>query len=163
PSCWSVPAERRADAAFTRFSPRLCEAEAQPDEERTDAPAFDRRPPRDRRGHRPLLPLRRPRPLGPVPRARHRGLPPGPEPGGGQCRLDLSQVMGLYEGKAGVRKFADILRGLPIVMRHLVTNVVIRGDGERARSECYVLAITGGEGQSGQTPGFYDDEFVKQN
>jgi 3-phenylpropionate/cinnamic acid dioxygenase small subunit len=79
------------------------------------------------------------------------------------CRLDLSQVLGLYEGKAGIRKFVETMQALPIVMRHLVTNVVIRGDGDRARSECYVLALTGGEGQTNQTPGFYDDEFVKQN
>ena len=79
------------------------------------------------------------------------------------CRLDLSQALGLYEGKAGVGKFVETMKGLPIVMRHLVTNVVIRGDGEHARSECYVLAITGSGAQTNQTAGFYDDEFVKQN
>ncbi|HZR85085.1 MAG TPA: nuclear transport factor 2 family protein [Candidatus Binatia bacterium] len=80
------------------------------------------------------------------------------------CRLDLSQVMGLYEGAEGIARFCDTMRSLPIVMRHFLTNlVVVEGDGERARVESYVLAITGpAGGPSTQMPGFYDDEVVKQ-
>jgi hypothetical protein len=46
-------------------------------------------------------------------------------------------------------------------MRHYTTNVVLHGDGERARAESYVLALTGGPGTSHQTTGRYEDEFVK--
>jgi len=79
------------------------------------------------------------------------------------CRLDLSQLMGLYEGRAGVRKFADTLAPLGVFMRHLVTNVVIEGDGERAHVECYVTAVTGSPQTPNRMTGFYDDELVKQN
>jgi hypothetical protein len=77
------------------------------------------------------------------------------------CRLDLSQVMGLYEGKAGIQTFAETIRKIGIFMRHITTNVVIRGDGQRARAESYVIAITGSEANANQTTGFYDDELVK--
>jgi hypothetical protein len=71
--------------------------------------------------------------------------------------------MGLYEGADGIKRFCDTMRSLPIVMRHFVTNVVIRGEGDRARVESYVLAITGPEGgPSSQMPGFYDDEIVRR-
>jgi 3-phenylpropionate/cinnamic acid dioxygenase small subunit len=79
------------------------------------------------------------------------------------CRLDLSQVMGLYEGRDGIRRFVDTLKPLGVFMRHLVTNVVIRGDGERAHVESYVVAVTGSPQTPNRTTGFYDDELVKQN
>ncbi|MEW6270531.1 MAG: nuclear transport factor 2 family protein [Thermodesulfobacteriota bacterium] len=79
------------------------------------------------------------------------------------CRLDMSQVMGLYEGRAGIQTFVDTLKPLGIFMRHLVTNVVIEGDGERAHVESYVVAVTGSEASPSRTTGFYDDEVVKQN
>jgi hypothetical protein len=78
------------------------------------------------------------------------------------CTLDLSQVMGLYEGREGLRRFAGTLAPLGLLMRHLTVNVVIEGDGERARAESYVLAITGSAGNVNQTTGLYADEFVKQ-
>jgi hypothetical protein len=79
------------------------------------------------------------------------------------CRLDLSQVLGSYEGTAGIGQFCDTLRSLGVFMRHLVTNVVIRGDGERAQAESYVTAITGAPGKTQQTTGFYDDELIKRD
>jgi hypothetical protein len=79
------------------------------------------------------------------------------------CRLDLSQVLGLYVGRPGVRKFVETMRALPITMRHLTSNVVLYGDGDRARGECYVLAMTGAPGNLSQSVGFYDDEFVKRD
>lgn len=79
------------------------------------------------------------------------------------CVLDLSQVMGRYEGHDGVRQFAATLAPLGVFMRHLVSNVVIEGAGERARVECYVVAVTGSAATPTSTTGFYDDELVKQN
>ena len=46
-------------------------------------------------------------------------------------------------------------------MRHYTTNVIVRGDGERARAESYVLAITGAPGASMPTTGRYEDELLK--
>src|SRR5205085_12575873 len=77
------------------------------------------------------------------------------------CRLDFASVMGVFEGTEGVRRFADTLRGIGIFMRHFTTNIVVRGDAERARAESYVLAVTGAPGSSAQTTGRYEDELVK--
>ncbi len=77
------------------------------------------------------------------------------------CRLDFGTLMGVFEGTAGVRRFADTLRGIGIFMRHYTTNLIIRGDGERAHAESYVLAITGAPGSSMPTTGRYEDELVK--
>ena len=77
------------------------------------------------------------------------------------CKLDFGSLMGVYEGTEGVRRFADTLKGIGLFMRHYLTNVVLHGDGQRARSESYVLAITGPPGSSSQTTGRYEDELVK--
>jgi SnoaL-like protein len=77
------------------------------------------------------------------------------------CRLDFGRLMGVFEGTEGVRRFADTLRGIGIFMRHFTTNIVVRGDGDRARAESYVLAVTGAPGSSAQTTGRYEDELVK--
>lgn len=77
------------------------------------------------------------------------------------CRLDFGSLMGVFEGPAGVRRFADTLKGIGLFMRHFTTNVIVKGDGERANAESYVLAITGPPGSSSQTTGRYEDEFVK--
>ncbi len=77
------------------------------------------------------------------------------------CRLDFGSLMGVYEGREGVRHFSERIRSLGLFMRHYTTNVVVRGDGERARAESYVLAVTGPPGASMQTTGRYEDELVK--
>jgi ketosteroid isomerase-like protein len=77
------------------------------------------------------------------------------------CVLDFGAAMGRFEGHAGVRRFAEILGGMGLFMRHFNTNLVIRGDGERAETESYVLAITGPAGGRATTTGRYDDEWVK--
>jgi hypothetical protein len=79
------------------------------------------------------------------------------------CRLDLSQVLGCYEGAAGIRQFSSMIGSTGIVMRHLVTNIVVRGDADHAQAESYVLAITGPPGGAQQTTGFYDDELIKRD
>ena len=77
------------------------------------------------------------------------------------CKLDFGSLMGLFEGRDGVRRFAETLQGIGLFMRHYTTNLLITGDGERARSESYVLAVTGAPGSSSQTTGRYEDELVK--
>jgi hypothetical protein len=77
------------------------------------------------------------------------------------CRLDFGSLMGVFEGADGVRRFADTMQGLGLFMRHFTTNAIVKGDGERASAESYVLAITGPPGSSSQTTGRYEDEFVK--
>jgi hypothetical protein len=79
------------------------------------------------------------------------------------CRLDFGRLMGVFEGNEGVRRFTEIMAGMGLFMRHYTSNIVIEGDGERARVECYVLAITGPSGGRMQTTGRYEDEFVKEN
>ena len=69
--------------------------------------------------------------------------------------------MGVYEGTAGVRRFAETMKGIGLFMRHYTTNVIVRGDGERVRAESYVLALTGAPGSSTPTTGRYEDELVK--
>ena len=77
------------------------------------------------------------------------------------CKLDFGALMGVFEGTEGVRRFAETLKGLGLFMRHYTTNVMLEGDGERARGRSYVLAVTGPPGATNQTTGRYDDEFVK--
>ena len=77
------------------------------------------------------------------------------------CRLDFGSLMGVYEGRAGVRSFTERMAGLGLFMRHYTTNVVLEGDGAQARGQSYVLAITGPPGASLTTTGRYEDEFVK--
>jgi hypothetical protein len=79
------------------------------------------------------------------------------------CRLDLGPPMGLFDGAQGIARFCDTMASLPIVMRHLVTNVVLHPGRDEVRSEAYVLAITGPEGgPMSQMTGFYDDLVVSQ-
>ena len=79
------------------------------------------------------------------------------------CLLDLSQVLGSYAARDGIRQFCETMRSVDLFMRHLLVNVVVQGDAEHARSEAYVVAITGPRGTTPrQTTGFYDDELVKR-
>jgi len=79
------------------------------------------------------------------------------------CRLDFGRLMGVFEGREGLRKFTDMLQATGLFMRHYTTNLVVHGDGERARAESYVLAITGPPGSHSQTTGRYEDDLVKVN
>jgi SnoaL-like domain len=72
--------------------------------------------------------------------------------------------LGQYEGTDGIGKFVSTLKSIGQMMRHYTTNITIRGDGERARTHVYVLAMVGpGPGKLTATTGFYEDELVKQN
>ncbi len=77
------------------------------------------------------------------------------------CRLDFGNVMGPFEGRDGLTRFTQTLDATGIFMRHYTTNVVLHGDGDGARAESYVLAITGPAGSRMQTTGRYDDDLVK--
>lgn len=77
------------------------------------------------------------------------------------CRLDFGKVMGVFEGRGGIDRFIGTMRAAGLFMRHYTTNLVVRGEGAHAQSECYVLAMTGAPGSLQQTTGRYDDEFVK--
>ena len=78
------------------------------------------------------------------------------------CKLDFGKLLGVFEGRDGVKRFSDTLAGLGLFMRHFTTNVVIRGERDRARADSYVLAITGPTSSRAQTTGRYEDEFVKE-
>ena len=72
-------------------------------------------------------------------------------------------MLGLYEGAAGIRQFSETMRSVSLFMRHLMMNIVVEGDGERAHAASYVVAITGPRsGTPQQTTGFYEDELVKR-
>ena len=77
------------------------------------------------------------------------------------CRLDFGERMGVHEGAAGVKKFTEMLKATPMLMRHYTVNVTITGDGSRARAESHLLALTGKPGSMVPTTGFYEDELVK--
>src|SRR5437899_12490340 len=77
------------------------------------------------------------------------------------CRLDFGSLMGVYEGREGVRRFSELIQSLGLFMRHYTTNVVVRGDGERAGAESYVLPVTRAPGPSMQTRARYEDELVR--
>jgi hypothetical protein len=77
------------------------------------------------------------------------------------CRLDFGNVMGVFEGQEGLRRFTATMSGLDLFMRHYTTNLVVRGDGEQARAECYVLALTGTGVGRNQATGRYEDDLVK--
>ncbi len=79
------------------------------------------------------------------------------------CRLDLSEVFGLFEGEQGLRRFAEQVGSLGLDMRHMTMNVVVRGDGARAEAEAYLLAFTGMPGSLQRIDGFYRDELVKRD
>lgn len=80
------------------------------------------------------------------------------------CCLDLSQVLGRFEGSAGIKQFCDMIGSTGLFMRHMVSNVVVEGAGDQARTAAYVTAITGLDaGSARQATGLYEDELVKRD
>jgi len=78
------------------------------------------------------------------------------------ARLDFGEVMGVWEGADGIRRFTETIAGLGLFMRHYVTNVVLSGDGDAVRADCYVLAVTGRGDRQMLATGRYEDRFVKR-
>jgi hypothetical protein len=79
------------------------------------------------------------------------------------CCLDLTPMLGRYEGAAGIRQFTGMIGSLGLFMRHLVTNITVDGDGNNATVAAYVMAITGSGDAQRQSTGVYQDELVKRN
>ena len=70
--------------------------------------------------------------------------------------------LGQYQGTEGIAQFAAMLKSIGQMMRHYTTNITISGEGDRARTHVYVLALVGpGPGKLQPTTGFYEDEMVK--
>jgi ketosteroid isomerase-like protein len=77
-----------------------------------------------------------------------------------------SPVMGSFTGTKAVREFAQRnakLRETPgQQMRHVVTNLRMDVDGDRARAFCYLLSYLTKDGQTEMiSPGEYDCRLVK--
>ena len=79
------------------------------------------------------------------------------------CRLDFGDVLGVFEGRAGLDRFTSLMTGLDLFMRHYTTNVIVQGDGSEAQARSYVLAITGTGAARNQATGRYEDRLVKTN
>ena len=77
------------------------------------------------------------------------------------CRLDFGDVMGVFEGRAGIERFTTVMTGLDLFMRHYGTNLIVEGDGREAVARSYVLAITGTGPARAQATGRYEDRLVK--
>ena len=69
----------------------------------------------------------------------------------------------MHEGHDGVRRFATMLSGIGVRMRHYTTNLVVTGDGDRASARSYVLAFVGEPGTLQTTTGRYEDALVKRD
>src|SRR5207247_7907670 len=48
------------------------------------------------------------------------------------CRLDFGSLMGVYEGREGVRRFGERIQGLGRFMRHYPRHVGVPADGDHA-------------------------------
>ena len=77
------------------------------------------------------------------------------------CCLDLTPVLGRYEGAAGIRQFTGMIGSLGLFMRHLVTNITVDGDDNNATVAAYVMAITGSGDAQRQSA--ESQRFLKRN
>jgi 3-phenylpropionate/cinnamic acid dioxygenase small subunit len=73
--------------------------------------------------------------------------------------------MGSFEGHAAIREFAERnakLRALGQQMRHVISNVRMDVDGDRAQAWCYLLNYLTKDGKSELlSPGEYECRLVK--
>jgi uncharacterized protein (TIGR02246 family) len=76
-----------------------------------------------------------------------------------------SPLVGVYKGHDGIRAFATrfaALREHGTQLRHMLTNLAVRLDGDRAHATCYLLTVMTREGVSTmRPPGRYDCELVR--
>lgn len=76
-----------------------------------------------------------------------------------------SPVVGLYKSHDGIHEFATRfakLRASGTQLRHVLSNLAIRLDGDQAHATCYLLTIQTHDGKSVmRPPGRYECELVK--
>lgn len=78
-----------------------------------------------------------------------------------------SPVMGSFTGHAAIREFAERNAKLHVTgvqMRHVISNVMMDVEGNRARASCYLLNYLTRDGRSELiSPGEYDCRLVKSD
>src|SRR5258708_6456085 len=71
-----------------------------------------------------------------------------------------SPVVGKYAGHDGIRTFSERFAALHrrgVQLRHVISNLAMTVDGDRARATCYLVTIMTVDGKSQLTPpGHYD-------
>lgn len=76
-----------------------------------------------------------------------------------------SPVVGVYSGRDGIRAFATRFAGLRAQgtqLRHVLANLAVRLDGDRAHATCYLVTIMTRDGKSVmRPPGRYDCQLVR--
>jgi uncharacterized protein (TIGR02246 family) len=76
----------------------------------------------------------------------------------------LDAMGSVFEGRAALKSFADAVPSAAKEPRHIATNVIIEGDGDRARIRAYLqmYALMGEPArQQVAASGRYDDELAK--
>ena len=82
-----------------------------------------------------------------------------------ECSLE-SPIVGIFRGHAGIREFAErtarLKRERGAQFRHVISNLAIAVDGERARATCYLLDFVTVDGATQLlSPGQYDCNLVR--
>ena len=78
-----------------------------------------------------------------------------------------SPVIGVHTGQAGIRSFAERFSRFHAngaQLRHVLSNLAVTLDGDRARATCYLVTILTRNGESVmRPPGRYDCQLVRVN
>lgn len=78
-----------------------------------------------------------------------------------------SPVVGVYQGHDGIREFATRfarLRQSGTQLRHVLSNLAVKLDGDRAHATCYLVTIMTRDGKSTlRPPGRYECQLVRVN
>src|SRR5665213_2746581 len=76
-----------------------------------------------------------------------------------------SPVVGIYAGRDKIRKFAERFARFHAAgtqLRHVLSNLAVQIDGDRARATCYLVTIQTRNGESVmRPPGRYDCQLVR--
>jgi uncharacterized protein (TIGR02246 family) len=76
-----------------------------------------------------------------------------------------SPVVGVYRGRDGIREFATRfarLRESGTQLRHVLSNLAVRLDGDRAHAACYLVTIMTRDGKSVlRPPGRYECQLQR--